>query len=140
MNARPIPNRQLCCYEMFTTRLLSAASCAPGGDLLLALSILFRVRPTARLLYLSPPLRARIASTTLLRHASSSPSKSDACSIPFVRSRRPVGKANLEGRKEEIGWEKGRGGIAKALRKEQKAPRRISRGGITSTVGSEKQS
>lgn len=103
MNARPIPNRQLCCYEMFTTRLLSAASCAPGGDLLLALSILFRVRPTARLLYLSPPLRARIASTTLLRHASSSPSKSDACSIPFVRSRRRVGKANPEGRKESVG-------------------------------------
>lgn len=24
-------NKQLCCYEMFTTRLLSAASCAPGG-------------------------------------------------------------------------------------------------------------
>lgn len=30
-SARPIPNKQLCCYEMFTTRLLSAASCAPGG-------------------------------------------------------------------------------------------------------------
>jgi len=27
-------NKQLCCYEMFTTRLLSAASCAPGDGCL----------------------------------------------------------------------------------------------------------
>lgn len=52
-NARPIPNRQLCCYEMFTTRLLSAASCAPGGDpprdhLLLACVINFILGAGAR--------------------------------------------------------------------------------------------
>lgn len=73
-DARPIPNRQLCCYEMFTTRLLSAASCAPGGDpprdhLLLACVINFilpSTRPTARLFYLfhrfplrSPPIGRR---------------------------------------------------------------------------------
>lgn len=83
-DARPIPNRQLCCYEMFTTRLLSAASCAPGGDpprdhLLLACVINFilpSTRPTARLFYLFHrfPLRS-----TLPPYRTSS--------IPFVRSR-----------------------------------------------------
>lgn len=61
---------------MFTTRLLSAASCAPGGDpardLLLALSILFPATPDGAPFVPFPPppsLRARIHH----RHASSSP-------------------------------------------------------------------
>lgn len=34
IGARLTSNKQLCCYEMFTARLLSAASCAPGGGCL----------------------------------------------------------------------------------------------------------
>jgi len=44
IGARLTSNKQLCCYEMFTTRLLSAASCAPGASADLSCIISF-IRP-----------------------------------------------------------------------------------------------
>jgi len=49
IGARLTSDRQLCCYEMFTTRLLSAASCASGGASNLTCAINFiRAKGPAR--------------------------------------------------------------------------------------------